>query len=318
MERIVCNFRNRSIEMYNVNCKRWLHNALAMVFFIGFIFSMSRALPACSQEIRMEGDVPNSTFPPIKRVVYDTAMVAVYYEMKYKQDSTIDNYTTAQTVLLWGEKYRLFADYYSILKDSLIDDAAAKNKSAFAVFGEGQALTNHIKYKQRVLTNNSTGLCKVRYKVAMNQYEYEETQPAIKWTLQHQDSTLNGIACSKASCRYRGRNYEAWYAKDVALPLGPYRFGGLPGLIMQLYDTHRQFVFTLNALDTNPKVNNLVYLAVVDNLESGPRNKIMDTVDKGLRHEFNLLLAYPDGLKGSLPDFTNSSDESPYNPIELE
>lgn len=65
-------------------------------------------------------------------------------------------------------------------------------------------MTNHIKYKQRVLTNNSTGQCKVRYEVAMNQYEYEETQPAIKWTLLHQDSTLNGIACSKASCRYRG------------------------------------------------------------------------------------------------------------------
>lgn len=40
----------------------------------------------------------------------------------------------------------------------------------------------------------------------------------------------------RARCAFRGRNYEAWYAPEIAVSAGPWKFGGLPGLILAIKD----------------------------------------------------------------------------------
>lgn len=47
-----------------------------------------------------------------------------------------------------------------------------------------------------------------------------------------------------------GRTYEAWFATDITACLGPWKFYGLPGLVMSVYDTHRQYTFTF--IDMQP------------------------------------------------------------------
>ena len=55
---------------------------------------------------------------------------------------------------------------------------------------------------------------------------------------------LNAVALSqKATCHWRGRDFEAWFAPDIPVRLGPWSFGGLPGLILKLYDTQRLYTW---------------------------------------------------------------------------
>lgn len=64
-----------------------------------------------------------------------------------------------------------------------------------------------------------------------------------------EDSTINGIACHKATCRYAGRNYVAWYADSISMPYGPYVFGGLPGLIVEIYDEKRNWRYVCKGVE---------------------------------------------------------------------
>ena len=81
---------------------------------------------------------------------------------------------------------------------------------------------------------------------------YENNQPNyfvfndstnIKWQLQEEHKKVSGYQCQKASTTFRGRNYEAWFTGEIPLSFGPWKFNGLPGLILEIYDQTGQVYF---------------------------------------------------------------------------
>lgn len=74
-------------------------------------------------------------------------------------------------------------------------------------------------------------------------YQYSEPYPTMKWTLQQETETICEHKCQKATCHWRGRDFIAWFTKDIPVRKGPWKFGGLPGLILKVYDTNRFYTF---------------------------------------------------------------------------
>ncbi|HTN68436.1 MAG TPA: GLPGLI family protein, partial [Dysgonamonadaceae bacterium] len=60
--------------------------------------------------------------------------------------------------------------------------------------------------------------------------------------------TLLDYSCQMAVCNFRGREWTAWFATYIPVSDGPWKFGGLPGLIMEAYDKGNQYVFTIVGL----------------------------------------------------------------------
>ena len=75
------------------------------------------------------------------------------------------------------------------------------------------------------------------------QYHYTEPWPSMQWTLKDEKQTICGYQCQRATCHWRGRDYEAWFTSAIPLKSGPWKFGGLPGLIMKIYDTKRLYTW---------------------------------------------------------------------------
>ncbi|MCX6222627.1 MAG: GLPGLI family protein [Bacteroidia bacterium] len=71
----------------------------------------------------------------------------------------------------------------------------------------------------------------------------------INWKLDNrEDTVILGYTCQKAYTSYAGRNYTAWYSTQIPLNDGPYKFNGLPGLILKISDTKNEHCFTLNSI----------------------------------------------------------------------
>ena len=66
------------------------------------------------------------------------------------------------------------------------------------------------------------------------------------WKLINQDTIISGYVCKKATVNYAGRDWSAWYNPDIPITVGPYKFHGLPGLVMMLKDTDNVFSFIVN------------------------------------------------------------------------
>ena len=76
-----------------------------------------------------------------------------------------------------------------------------------------------------------------------NQYRYKESWPSMQWTLGNEKQRICGYQCQKATCHWRGRDYEAWFTSAIPMKSGPWKFGGLPGLIMKIYDTKHLYTW---------------------------------------------------------------------------
>ena len=47
--------------------------------------------------------------------------------------------------------------------------------------------------------------------------------------------TISGYKCRKASLKFRGRDYIAYYTTEIPMSFGPWKFKNLPGLILYIY-----------------------------------------------------------------------------------
>lgn len=72
---------------------------------------------------------------------------------------------------------------------------------------------------------------------------YEEPWEKPVWELTDSSKTILGLKCNKATTRYKGREWIAWFAPDIAIQDGPWKLCNLPGLILEAYDTKKDYTF---------------------------------------------------------------------------
>lgn len=60
----------------------------------------------------------------------------------------------------------------------------------------------------------------------------EKLEP-IEWEIKQEQKKIKQYNCIKAIATYEGRKYTAWFTPDIPVPYGPYKLGGLPGLILE-------------------------------------------------------------------------------------
>jgi len=80
--------------------------------------------------------------------------------------------------------------------------------------------------------------------------------------LENRFSKILGYDVQEATTEFGGRKWVAWFAKELPIPDGPYKFKNLPGLILKIEDTTKSHIFELKGIRTNdhnftyPNLNN--------------------------------------------------------------
>lgn len=65
----------------------------------------------------------------------------------------------------------------------------------------------------------------------------------LKWDITKETKSISGHQCYKAVTDFRGRSWEAWFAPDLAFGFGLWKLHGLPGLILEAYDSTFRYHF---------------------------------------------------------------------------
>lgn len=73
------------------------------------------------------------------------------------------------------------------------------------------------------------------YQMKKTNFLVSDNTPEIKWNIKYKETKKIGkYTCKKATTTFRGTNIEAYYTTEIPVSIGPYKFNGLPGLILEL------------------------------------------------------------------------------------
>jgi GLPGLI family protein len=69
----------------------------------------------------------------------------------------------------------------------------------------------------------------------------EEGIPVFAWSITGQRKNIAEYDCHEATTSFRGRSFSAWFTPEVPLDVGPWKFSGLPGAILQVNDEEGRY-----------------------------------------------------------------------------
>jgi GLPGLI family protein len=70
----------------------------------------------------------------------------------------------------------------------------------------------------------------------------------IPWKILPEKQKIGEFEAQKAVTEFAGRKWTAWFTEELPFQDGPYKFRGLPGLIVKLEDATQSHVFELKAV----------------------------------------------------------------------
>ena len=253
----------------------------------------------------------------IAKKILETAQYVVTYDYKYANDAAYpDTKREGLTVLQVGERYNRFCDYYELQFDSLIDVTA---KEKLPITQTGPMMLSVMKKEQcreSIIIDKQKDKETIQRTAGLKQkYQYSEDCPKLEWELLEGDSTIAGYKCNKAKTTLFGRTYTAWYAPEVNMPYGPYKFNGLPGLIFKVVDTQDNFIFTLVGLE-KATTSTPIYFWTKSDIIKTSREKVRKIYKNYCADPVGALTS--DGTIKVDAETRASVNSKPYNPIELE
>lgn len=152
-----------------------------------------------------------------------------------------------------------------------------------------------------------------------NTYYYQYSQKSnLKWKILNEIKMILNQQCRKAITYLGGREWEVWYSEELPIADGPYKFRGLPGVILEAKSTDGEYVFRSIAIYSTDKQTVVL-----------PKRKIVKLKDfqEVLKYKRNYAKSpsalsrqqdISDGIKGAIVNGKEISMEESYRIIDEE
>lgn len=246
-----------------------------------------------------------------KYMVLDSASYTITYEMHTDSKMTTMKMTTDIQVLQIGSNMSKTYSKNLFDNDSVCTALIKKGARALPIY-QGLASPEDI-YK-----NYPKGKMTVSYRTFMTGpvLKYEEPIPIFKWELLSDRKSFLNYQCQKAVCTFRGRTYTAWFTPEIPLSEGPWKFHGLPGLILQVSDDKNEFEYKCIGIQKLKKKQPIKYWKW--DYQNSTREKMRSFI-KNMHERPNAFFKSLTGRGIHIKGGANADLLSyPYNPIELE
>jgi GLPGLI family protein len=187
----------------------------------------------------------NFSFAQTKQFIYDYI---------YVPDSTQKNVTESEIMVLNINKEK--SEYFTY--DRYFSDSTMLSGSKKGLF---MMPPNKKMSSDRVNKTSNSNQIKFITQLGFTKYFVDENID-LKWKLYPEYITVLNYKAHKATTEFGGRKWTAWFAKDIPFQDGPYKFKGLPGLIVKIEDESKSHKFELKGIkNTNydfeyPNLNN--------------------------------------------------------------
>jgi GLPGLI family protein len=281
--------------------------------------------------ISQVGAQPHAPYPLAKSIlkmhVVDSGNIKVWYALNAVDIEKHETYDDLQLLEI-GSYLSKYYSYWVYNSDSLHTSLRQKNPNADLPLVMGELRNENRKRKswleyqwseyfkdfsKNILTEYT------RMSLYLRKYDsrHSEDLHPQEWEIYDDTLTVAGYSCQKAECRFRGRNYTAWFTVDIPISNGPWKFGGLPGLILKLYDNDRLYTFECMGIERRKQKYPIMEYNHYKSMPKMDRKKILKlnaNVYENYIKTAGLIIVNVE--RGN--DDNKEEPEMPYQPLELE
>lgn len=185
--------------------------------------------------------------------VMATAQTRAIYEYKFRKDSTVVD--SIKTEWMYLDIAKDGSKYYS--------QKAFENDSIIAEMVKKQIASG----SRNISISRSSSGGDVSFKVEKSypdfkiylissierdSYKILEDRP-MKWKILPETQKIGEFETQKAELDFAGRHWTAWFTTDIPIQDGPYKFHGLPGLIVKIGDKTGSHIMELKGIKNHTK-----------------------------------------------------------------
>lgn len=169
-----------------------------------------------------------------------------FYEYQFVKDSTEKSKSDTEIMVLDATK--IGSKFYSLkrkIADSIHLNRVQKEIKDFSGIDYGLV--------QYVVEKTYPDF-KIEFFDMLEMDKYKVTDKRkLAWKILPDKEKMGEFNTQKASANFAGRTWTAWFAPDIPIQDGPYKFHGLPGLIVKLEDKTQSHSFVLKEIKKLPE-----------------------------------------------------------------
>lgn len=183
------------------------------------------------------------------RYAVDTCNLFVTYQYSYVTDIAKMKRYGERMILEIGEDVNRFYSMNSELRDSITYNdlynyynKKSKNKGhADGIKNTDFLHLNETTTYYDIYTYPEINERVVSARFGEVEYQYNEDLEKLNWKILPDIDTIVGYVCHKAETKFRGRKWYAWFTMEIPYNFGPWKLGGLPGMILKAEDSEGLF-----------------------------------------------------------------------------
>ncbi|MBB6371247.1 GLPGLI family protein [Chryseobacterium shigense] len=210
-----------------------------------------------------------------------------FYELTFKPKKDSAKTDKVVTILDITDKNRsVYQDYTVIAQDSIMKVEIEAMQKAGMMKDLSKTLKSP-KISARVYKSYPS--MKVQYvdKIANgftpSNIGYSE-DIKFNWNILNDKQKIGEYNAQKATTEFGGRKWTAWFSTDLPFQDGPYKFFGLPGLIVKIEDDQKNYSWVLQG---NKKVKDYTEYSYIENLMQAKGGKVNELTREKFEKTFN-------------------------------
>lgn len=198
-----------------------------------------------------------------KRTVIEPAIMECQYDHTAVRDTLDRSHVMKDRMILRiGKNVSQFYSWYTLQGDSMWTDPRGRKIAAERIF-EALRTQNHENiigertdgyiyhsYPQKGITTTYTSQGGEDMRTPVTFLYFSEETPRQEWKIQDSVKQVLRYTCQLATAQFRGRLWYAWFTPDIPIDNGPWKLSGLPGLIVEAYDSQNYYYYTLTGIQT--------------------------------------------------------------------
>jgi GLPGLI family protein len=157
--------------------------------------------------------------------------------------------------------------------------------------GEISEVKPHTSYRYVYKNNNTNSLQYSDYTPGRGGKVYiKETIDQFNWTLTGNKKTILNYSCQEAMTTYRGRDYVAYFTTQLPYKAAPWKFHGLPGVMLEIRTTDDKIKMEAKTLKIQPSTKAITdpfskveeFITSWDDFKELYKKRLKQSIDKNI------------------------------------